>query len=167
MTNKDNQTGVKQYYLTISGQNIPVSEEIYRVYKQPLWKERKQFDRKRRCQVSAGRGGLKRCEADCNLCPHTCNGSELSLEAFEADWSYQADASAADPQQMLEDALLLEEMWTAIASLDSVNQMIVKLFWEGESERKIATVLGLSQKGVNKRKVKLFEQMRKRLKDFQ
>jgi len=42
----------------------------------------------------------------------------------------------------------------------------MELFGIGKSEREIAVDIGLSQKAINKRKVKLFAQLRERLKDF-
>jgi len=40
----------------------------------------------------------------------------------------------------------------------------MELFSIGKSEREIATNVGLSQKAINKRKTKLFSQLRERLK---
>jgi len=139
----------KQYFVEIDGQQVPVSEDVYRAYKQPLWAEHKREERSKRCQISNGKGCLKRCEGDCSLCPHDRNGSVLSLDCFEEDGYYPADTKAIDPQQILEDALLLEALWDAA------------------SEREIADAVGLSQKGVNKRKTKLFALLYERLKDFQ
>jgi DNA-binding NarL/FixJ family response regulator len=42
----------------------------------------------------------------------------------------------------------------------------MELFSVGKSEREIASDIGLSQKAINKRKTKLFAQLRERLKDF-
>jgi DNA-binding NarL/FixJ family response regulator len=42
----------------------------------------------------------------------------------------------------------------------------MELFATGMSEREIATDIGLSQKVINKRKAKLFAQLKDRLKDF-
>lgn len=157
----------KQYYLPINGEQVPVSEEVYRAYKQPLWKEHKRKERSKRCSISNGRGGVKRCDAGCSQCPHDRNGSALSLDCFEEDGYFPADLTAADPQQILEDALLLEELWEAVSELEPDNQTIIRLFSEGASEREIADAVGLSQKGVSKRKSKLFALLYERLKDFQ
>lgn len=163
----------KQYFLEIDGEQAPVSEEVYRAYKQPLWAEHKRKERSMRCQISNGRGGLKRCEADCSKCEwlnsdlHNRSGSLLSLDCFEETGYLPADPTAVDPQQILEDALLLEELWEAVAELEPDNQTIIRLFSDGATEREIADAVGLSQKGVNKRKSKLFALLYERLKDFQ
>jgi hypothetical protein len=31
----------KEYFVVIDGEKVPVSEEVYRAYKRPLWAERK------------------------------------------------------------------------------------------------------------------------------
>ena len=60
-----------------------VSEEVYRAYKRPIWAEHKRNDRQKLCQVSDGKGGLKRCIEDCSKCNHTKEGSVLSLDGLE------------------------------------------------------------------------------------
>lgn len=43
----------------------------------------------------------------------------------------------------------------------------MKMFGDGATEKQIAEVVHLSQKGVNKRKKKVFVQLKTRLKDFE
>lgn len=156
----------KQYYIEIDGKQVPVTEEVYRAYQRPLWAEKKRKERAIRCQISNGRGGLKRCEGDCSQCPHERNGSVLSLNSLEEDGFFRPDNNVVDPQKILEDALLLEMLRIAVAELASDNQMIIKLFSEGVSERKIAETVGLSQKGVSRRKAKIFSQLQARFQDL-
>lgn len=150
----------KQYYLPIEGEQVPVSEEVYRAYKQPLWKEHKRKEREKCCSISNGHGGLKRCEDDCSQCPHDRTGSVLSLDSFEEVGYLPSDSKSVDPQQILEDALLLEELWAAVSELDPINQRIIKLLQEEMSEREIGKAVGLSQKAINKRKVKIREDLK-------
>jgi len=62
--------------------------------------------------------------------------------------------------------ILLEQLYAALAELDQTDRMIAELFKEGLSEREIAVKVGLSQKGVNKRKTKMFAWLYERLKNF-
>ena len=135
MSNNDNQELTTMYFIEINGEQVPVTEEIYRAYKQPLWAEHKRKERSKRCQISNGRGGLKRCEENCSQCPHQKNGSVLSLDCFEKTGYLPADPAAVDPQQILEDALLLEGLHAAIAELDPINQRIIELLQDEMSER--------------------------------
>jgi len=67
---------------------------------------------------------------------------------------------------MVLDRMLLEELYAALEELDPDSRRIMKLFSIGKSEREIADIIGKSQKAINKRKAKLFTQLRERLKDF-
>ena len=166
---KDNQES-KQYYLSIDGQEVKVNEEIYRAYKQPAWAEHKRKERERRCRDSKGRV----CTQSCRLCdmnrmlddkePIRKNSLLLSLDWFQDDGFDQADP--ADIEEILAEKELLTELLSALEELDPDNRRIMELFASGKSERDIATDIGLSQKAVNKRKTKLFAQLKERLKDF-
>ena len=69
-----------EYYITIKGHEITVTEEVYRAYKRPTWAEHKRNDREKRCQVSDGKGGMKRCLEDCSTCDRVRDGSILTLD---------------------------------------------------------------------------------------
>jgi len=160
----DNHQTTTQRYIEIDGQQIPVTEEVYRAYMRPVWAERKRREREKHCVISDGRGGTKRCTDDCNRCDKQRTGSVLSLDKFMED-----GFEAAEPVELAElvaDKLLLEELYAALDELDPDNRRIMELFSVGKSEREIASDIGLSQKAINKRKTKLFAQLRERLKDF-
>ena len=153
-----------QRYITINEQQIPVTEESYRAYKRPAWAERKRKEREKRCVISNGRGGTKRCTDDCGKCDKQRTGSVLSLDKFTEDGFEVADP--VDIAELVADKLLFEELYAALEELDPDNRRIMELFSIGKSEREIASDIGLSQKAINKRKTKLFAQLRERLKDF-
>lgn len=160
--NKDFYDGA--WHLTIDNQVIEVTEEVYRAYKQPLWAERKRVEREKRCIISNGKGGIKRCTADCSTCQNQRTGSVLSLDKFTDDgFDVSDDINIAD---ILLDKMLLEELYEALQELDPENRLIMELFSIGKSEREISANIGLSQKAINKRKAKLFEQLKERLKDW-
>lgn len=160
----DNQQPTTQRYIEIDGQQIPVTEEVYRAYKRPLWAEHKRKEREKRCVISDGKGGTKRCAGDCSNCDKPRTGSVLSLDKFTEDGFEVADP--VDIAELVADKLLFEELYTALEELDPDNRRIMELFSIGKSEREIASDIGLSQKAINKRKKKLFAQLRDRLKDF-
>ena len=160
--NKDFYDGA--WHLTIDNQVIEVTEEIYRAYKQPLWAERKHEEREKRCIISNGKGGTKRCTADCSVCDKQRTGSVLSLDKFTDDgFDVSDDINIAN---ILLDKMLLEELYEALQELDPKNRLIMELFSIGKSEREISANVGLSQKTINKRKTKLFQQLKERLKDW-
>lgn len=160
--NKDFYDGA--WHLTIEGQVIEVTEEVYRAYKQPLWAERKREEREKRCIISNGKGGTKRCTADCSVCDKQRTGSVLSLDKFKDEG---LDVPGAiNIEDILLDKMLLEELFEALEELDPENRLIIDLFSIGKSEREISANLGLSQKTINKRKAKLFEQLKERLNNW-
>lgn len=155
---------IPQRFIEIEGQQIPVTEEVYRAYKQPLWTEHKRKEREKRCAISNGRGKTKRCSGDCSNCKKQRTGSVVSLDLL-AEEGFEAE----DPLDLLDlitDTLLLKELHSALEELDPENRRIMELFSIGKSEREIADDIGLSQKAINKRKNKLFAQLSERLKDY-
>ncbi|WP_424768005.1 RNA polymerase sigma factor [Paenibacillus sp. sgz302251] len=168
MKSNDNQQTNIQRYIEIEGQLVPASEEVYRAYKRPAWAEHKRKEREMRCLDDKG----NRCTKSCRVCdleragkglpPLERTSSVLSLEKFTEDGFEAADA--VDIVELVADKLLLEELFTALEELDPDNRRIMNLFGIGKSEREIADDIGLSQKAINKRKTKLFAQLRERLK---
>ena len=43
----------KQYYVTVGGQKVPVSEEVYRAYVRPVRAQQRTEKRNKRCKVKA------------------------------------------------------------------------------------------------------------------
>jgi len=158
--------GDRPYYLDIDGKRIFVSEEVYRAYKQPLWAEHKRKERESRCQVSNGRGGLKRCNDDCSTCPFSKNGKPLSINRLYEDYEYEVSSKSETIIEKVVNEEFKNELWKAVGSLDEVDKQIAILFSEGLSERAIATEVNLSQKAVNKRKTKIFNELKELLKDY-
>lgn len=160
----------QQRNIEIDGQKIPVSEEIYRAYKRPLWAEHKRKERAKRCCNENGNRCTKSCRkcdserADNELPPIERTFDVLSLDRFSEDGFEAPDTY--DLAELVADQLLLEELYTALDELDPENRRIMKLFSFGKSEREIAADIGLSQKGVNKRKARLLALLRERLKNF-
>ena len=147
-------------YIEIDGQQIPVTEDVYRAFKRPAWAEHKRKEREKRCRDENG----NRCTNDCSKCKKQRTGSVLSLDKFTDEGFEVADT--VDLNELIADKLLFEELYAAFEELDPDNRRIMELFSVGKSEREIAADIGLSQKAINKRKTKLFEHLRDRLKDF-
>ncbi|WP_425058006.1 hypothetical protein SCACP_26020 [Sporomusa carbonis] len=155
------QTPAHKRHIEIDGQQIPVTEEVYRVYKRPLWVEHKRQEREKRCRDERG----NRCTGNCSKCDKKRTGSILSLNRL-VDETGVEPADPVDIAEMVADKQLLEELYEALNELDPDNRKIIELFSMGISEREITAEVGLSQKAINKRKTKLFSNLRERLKNF-
>jgi RNA polymerase sigma factor (sigma-70 family) len=164
----DKHQSISQRTIEIDDQQIPVSEEVYLAYKRPAWAERKRKERENKCRDKNG----NRCTKSCRVCdlerakkglqPIERTSSVLSLEKFTEDGFEASDP--VDVAEIVADKLFLEELYAALEELDPDNRRIMQLFSIGKSEREIAADIGLSQKAINKRKTKLFAQLRERLK---
>ena len=64
----------QQRFIDIDGEQVPVTEEVYRAYKRPLWGEHKRKEREKRCRDERG----NRCTGDCSKCDKERTGSVLS-----------------------------------------------------------------------------------------
>ena len=122
----------KQFYILVKGEKIPVDEATYRAYKRPVWKEKKEKQRR------------------------TADGTiPLSLDSLMDD-GFDAPDASTDPADILHDKLVLNALFAALAGLTSEERgLIHDIFYLGKTERQIAENLGLSQKAVNKRKAKI------------
>ena len=164
MSNTANQE-TKKYYLTIEGQEVTVSEEVYRAYKRPTWAEHKRNDRQKLCQVSNGKGGLKRCTEDCSECNRTKEGNVLSLDGLE-EAGYCVEDREHDVAEIVAEKMLLEELFMALEELDPTSHRICELLMEGHSKREIARSLSIPQSSFEYQFKKLMASLKKRLESY-
>lgn len=68
----------KEFYVTIKGEKVMVSEEVYRAYIRPLRAERLRKLRAWKCQVKGKKGNLVRCQEDCSKCPYALAGKNAT-----------------------------------------------------------------------------------------
>ena len=164
MKNTVNQE-TKQYYLTIEGKEVSVTEEVYRAYKRSIWAEHKRNDRQKLCQVSDGKGGLKRCTKDCYKCSRTKEGSLLSIDGLE-EAGYGVEDRAQDVVEIVAEKVLLEELFKALEELDHNSHRICKLLMEGCSKREIARIMSIPQSSFEYQFKKLMASLRERLENY-
>lgn len=90
---------------------------------------------------------------------------KVSYHALDTD-DYTGEEILPDTCESVEDAvvkkLMTEKLRKCLESLSiSETKLIQALFYDGCSERKCAEMLGISQKGVNKRKKKILHKLNK------
>lgn len=152
MTKQDNNDN--QRYIEIDGEQIPVTEEVYRAYKRPFWAEHKQKERAKRCRDAKGH----RCTDDCRTCPKSREGSVLSLDRFREDGGIEP-ADSFDMAEFVADKLLLEELFAALT--EDELALINALFYDDRTERDYAAELGISHQAVGKQKNKVISKLQK------
>lgn len=126
----------------VSAIMVPCTKEQYYAYMRPLWAEMQREERSRRCMVSNGRGGLKRCDDDCKKCDHLKNGKALSLDRFYKENNLEFEEPTDDNMDIILAIATLEDL---IAKLNVINQVygsVIKMLYDGLSQRAIAATLG-------------------------
>ena len=155
-----NAAGQRYIYLEDEKMLVPVTDPVYKEYMRPDWREQKRRQREQRCTVAA-----KRCQKDCNHCEYRPDGAALSLERLEEDLGKTA-VDKFDVAECCLIELFKQELYEALDELTPEDKKIVKMLLNEMSEREIAAEVGLSQKGVNKHKHKIFEILRVRLEKY-
>ena len=143
-----------QRFIEINGEQIPVTEEVYRAYKRPLWAEHKRKERAKRCRDENG----FRCTKDCRTCEKSREGGTLSLNKFNEEGYEVADS--VDLAELVADKLLLEQLVAALNDLDPDERSLINaLFYNDRTERDYAAEIGISHQAVGKRKQKVIEKL--------
>lgn len=117
---------------------IPVSEEQYKAYMRPLWREDK---RQQRQEPMA------------------------SLDKMYEETEYEA-ADTSDLEADVMKQMMIDELYKALDELEELDRTIMEMYSTNHSEAEIGQAIGMSQKGVNKRKQKIFRTLRTRLQDY-
>src|SRR5690554_2017215 len=129
-----------QYHIKLNGELIPVTEEVYRAYQQPKWREKKQ------AEVRAQK--------------------EVSLDAMlETGYSGHLDSRQALVDEIVADKLLLDELLKALAELNEDERFLIdELFYKEKTEREIADSSNISHQAVHKKKNRILAKLEKLLK---
>ena len=140
----------KTFYLTIRGQEVEVSEEVYRAYIQPVRAERRRKQRAFRCKIKGKKGNLVRCQKDCRECPyalsgHNALGNSLSLDRMK-DEGVDIEDRRLDVEQNYIDEEEKRELYAAISKLTPRQKELVEMiYFEEKSQEEVADMLGISQ----------------------
>ena len=127
----------------VDGMLIPAaSEEQYRSIIRDIWKEEQRVVRSRKCSISNGRGGLKRCEGNCSKCEHMKTGSELSLDDLKDENGIEVSEPTIDACRTALTAVLFQDLMGKLHELDPELADIFGLLYDGESQRSIAKIIG-------------------------
>lgn len=130
----------KERYILLNGEKIFVSEEVYRAYYRPVWREAKQ--RKVRSEM------------------------ECSFDTLK-DGGIEAVSNEAPIDELILDKLMLDELYAALGDLtDAERDLINAIFYQEKSERDISSESGTPQTTINYRKNQILKLLQKNLKKF-
>lgn len=160
-------------FIEIDGEKVPVSEEVYKAYMQPVWREQKRIQRaykdlndmddpfagsgKILKQSSAGNGsGLY----------HIKMGLPLSLNQAKEEQDFEA-SSETNVEEEAAYQILLGELLDILDELSDKDSQAMRLtLIEGLTEREVAEEIGVSRKTINNRKKKYLPMIQDKLKDW-
>ena len=156
---------------------IYLNKEQYSFMMEEEWQRRRDQYLESRCLVSAQRGGLKRCNEDCmnykgegRICPcfmRNQTAGVVSLDKLYDEHDYEpADATYENSLDAMVHEERLRRILEEVDKLeDKTDKRIIELFSNNYTERQIAEVLGWNQMKVNRRKNKIFDELRSKLHD--
>ena len=128
----------KQKNLYINGEEVPVTEEVYRAFIRPIWREKKRREREKE-------RGTK----------------PLSLDKFLGA-GFDIPSDDALVEEIVADKLLLEMLMDALDELTVEERgLIDAIYYDDLSERETARNVGVSQNTVNYRKNKILNKLKK------
>lgn len=137
-----------EYYVTIKGQKVPCSCEVYLTIKRPGRKENMRKYRGQRPFVNG-----TRYQEDCSKCPHFVEGlgcsnkGDVSLDQLYEDGEYEPLASNdIEDEAMLN--ITIKSMYAELQDEDKRCIDIFSLMIKESSQREIANELGISQTAV-------------------
>ena len=134
-----NPDGSVIYVVTVDGEDVEVTAEVYRAYSKADRRER--------------------------YCEEREAGRVLSFDGMtgvDGLLSYLTDRHAESAEDTAIRSILAEKAIDAFQSLDEdERQLIQAVVIDGMTEQDYAAVIRLSQKGVNKRKKKILEKLKK------
>ena len=151
----------KQYYLTIKGTKVEVTEEVYRAYKQPLWREERNKRNRYKCRDGQG----IRCKGDCTKCDYARfkegpQGNDLSLDGLIDD-QMTDEGLIFDGLEKFVAMMEASQIRKEIMKMDGTDRQILVLLTEGYSQADAARQIGISAVAVHKRLKKIKEKLKK------
>ena len=89
-----------------------------------------------------------------------------SLDKMYEETEYEA-ADTSDLEADIMKAIMIDELRKALDELEEIDRTIMDMYSRGQSEAEIGQAVGMSQRGVNKRKHKVLLKLKSRLKDYE
>ena len=160
----------KEFYVTIKGEKVTVSEEVYRAYIRPLRAERLRKLRAWKCKVKGKKGNLVRCQEDCSKCPYAqagknATGNTLSLDEFKENGVEILDKAIDLETAYIEDeerTSTQERLHKAILQLTPRQQEMVRMiFFEGKNQDDLAKYYGVGKQAISNAMQRIYAMLKK------
>jgi len=142
----------EQFFISVKGTRVEVSEEVYLIYYRSKRRERYfEQDIKSEKPIRDEDGNI------IGFHPSKEDSYERLISVGE-EFASEQDSI----EDMVFGRIMSDKLHEALDRLpDDERALINTLFFDGMTERQAAAMLGLSQKGVNKRKAKILKKLKK------
>lgn len=141
---------------------VPVSDEVYSAYYQPVWRERDRARRHGGCSTADWRA----CGGDCGICPHRIGGDDWSLEYHIEKTGFDPADPNPDTETEVLEMLFPDTIEERLKDLDSESRLICIMIASGKTEREAAELMGLSKTTFHDRKERLFKRLKAEWRDL-
>ena len=168
----------KKRYLEINGKEIEVSEEVYKEYMRPIWREKKRTQRayknleelqdKDRIKTATEKNGnyVQSGSLETGFVETKEYGLPLSLDAAEEEYDFEV-TSVKNTEDIVTYKLLEEAFLEVISEFSERDKKVLKLLFLYEmKEREVAEVVEISQKTVNNIKNKHLPKIQEKLRPW-
>lgn len=136
--------GLRKYYSEANHTYYLVSEELYYELKRPEWREAKRRERNQKANELS-----REKTADSNVKVSAHNETLVGDFYDNAEIANQLTES---PEEQLINQERLVALYDVLATLSSRDREIIQLFSNNYTDAQIGEKIGMSQRGVNKRK---------------
>ena len=162
----------KKYYVTIKGEKVEVTEEVYRAYVRPIRAEQRRKRREWKCRVRGPKGNLIRCPHDCKTCEYAlagknATGNMLSLDGIKASGIEIEDRDFNIEEMFIEREereLTKKRLYVAISKLNERQQQIVKMvYFENLSQEEVSRRLGVNKQAISNAMQRIYASIKKNL----
>lgn len=159
------------YVVHLDGEDLIVTKamidatnpQIMREYLRMLWAQEHRERREERCRDARG----VRCQQRCSGCEAFCAGRPVSLEAVMEEGAQIASLYSVEDEVIRRETAV--ELYAALKALDDLTRQIIELLYFGDpehsghtyTEREVAVIVGMSQNGVHRRKVRGLDVLQK------
>ena len=140
------------YALYQSGIYIIVDEAVYRTVKQAEWREAKRDERNKKANELSEE---KTADGNVKVSAH----NEISVGDFY-DNAKIVNQLSESPEEHLINQERMDALYEVLATLSAQDREIITLFSLKYTDSKIGEHIGMSQRGVNKRKKAILAQMK-------
>ncbi len=164
------ENNAKKYIIKVRGEEVEVSEEVYRAYIRPIRAEQRRKRREWKCSKLSKTGGYYvRCNERCETCPYYQSGNNALGNKLSLDRMAEDGVDLEDPNQDVEARYIEEEtrneekekLFKAISNLSENEKTIIKmLYFENKTLSEVAGIFKVSHQAISKQKQKILKKLK-------